>query len=246
LTEPLLLFAIAFLLLGAALLAKLELLCGWKWVLLILLFLVMAMLATRVKASYKREKSIVAWETTRTWQNVLANGGLPTFLAVAEAFIPLEVFILGFIGALSAATADTLATEIGMLYPRDPRLLVYPKKQVPPGTSGAVSPLGEVAMIASSLAVGFGAWIIGFGSWSLGQLLLISLVAGVIGCTFDSLLGCTIQAVYGCSLCGKLTEKSNHCGRRAVHLGGHRLINNDVVNFSAILVGAITAIVLLT
>ncbi len=214
---------------------------GWRFLAILMLFLLLASAATNVGKEHKLATSIL-WEPFRGWRNVLANGAVATFFAIAEGLVSLEIIAAGFVGAVAASTSDTLATEVGLLSRHRPRLLINLKEQVPPGTSGAVSPFGGFVMIASSLAIGLGAWLVGIQSWSLGKALLLAFAAGTIGCTFDSLLGCTIQANYRCRACGKPTEERSHCGRRAVLVKGSPLVTNHVVNFLATAVGAASAI----
>ena len=57
---------------------------------------------------------------------------------------------------------------------------------------------------------------------------------------FDSLLGATVQTIYTCPVCHKETEKRLHtCGTPTERLRGWAWLNNDLVNFSASLVGAL-------
>ena len=77
--------------------------------------------------------------------------------AFGSYYLPLTG---GFIGAVATATADTLASEIGVL--QEPRLITNFKK-VPAGTDGAISILGTSAAIV-------GAGIIGFASFLLGVI----------------------------------------------------------------------------
>ena len=46
-----------------------------------------------------------------------------------------------------------------------------------------------------------------------------------------------------CAVCGKSTEKTIHCGEKANHVGGIKLINNDAVNIISNFVTAILAAV---
>lgn len=73
-------------------------------------------------------------------------------------------------------------------------------------------------------------------------ILASSILGGLAGSTFDSLLGATVQGIYYCFLCQKETEASVHrCGQPAQHLRGWRWLNNDVVNFASSIVGSLIA-----
>ena len=182
---------------------------GVNWLILIVLFLIMGLLATKFSKSYKSE--LGEYEGTRTAKNVISNG-IVAFLMAAFGgyYIP---FVGGFIGSISTATADTLASEIGVL--STPRLITTLKK-VPAGTDGGISILGTAAGIV-------GAGIIGFASWLLGIMpdpliaIKISIISGTVGCFMDSVLGATF-------------ERYNY-------------LNNEHVNLLATITGAVVGIV---
>ena len=118
---------------------------GFNWLLLILIFLILSLAATKFSKSYK--KSLGEFEGRRTSKNVISNGIVAVMMAAFGGYY--LSFVGGFIGAIATATADTLASEIGVLH--QPRLITTFKK-VEPGTDGAVSVLGTVAgMIGACL-----------------------------------------------------------------------------------------------
>ena len=105
---------------------------GFNWLLLILIFLILSLVATKFSKSYK--KSLGEFEGRRTTKNVISNGIVAVMMAAFGGYY--LSFVGGFIGAIATATADTLASEIGVLH--QPRLITTFKK-VEPGTDGAVS-----------------------------------------------------------------------------------------------------------
>ncbi len=154
---------------------------GLNWLVLLIIFLILSLLATKFAKPYKR--SINEYEGQRTAKNVISNGLLAFLMAAFGGYyLP---FVGGFIGAVATATADTLASEIGVL--QKPRLLTT-FKEVPAGTDGAVSILGTSAAI-------LGAGIIGLSSYFLGIVndpilgLKIGVISGTIGCFMDSFVG---------------------------------------------------------
>ncbi len=167
---------------------------------------------------------------------VLANGGVFALCALASALTPLPAASwLGAaaLGALGAATADTWATEAGVLLGGTPRSLLG-FASVPRGTSGAVSATGCVAMVA-------GAAFIAIVARSLGLTNLVPLVfaAGIAGAMTDSLLGATLQERRWCASCEAATERRLHdCGAATSHAGGVRRLDNDLVNLAATMAGA--------
>ena len=60
----------------------------------------------------------------------------------------------------------------------------------------------------------------------------------------DSILGATIQAVYYNENLKKETEKAFEEGKSNVLIRGYKLINNDFVNFTSILLATIIILLL--
>jgi uncharacterized protein (TIGR00297 family) len=217
---------------------------GWDWFILLFTFFLVSGIATRYKYEQKRRMGVAeGLAGTRGWRNVVANGALSMALAVAYGLTSFRPFAYAYLGAVSTSMADTLATELGLLNPYEPRLITHLTRTVPAGTSGAVSPYGEVATLLGAGVLSEVAWVIGFGSRESIVPILV-LVGGFLGSTFDSLLGATIQLTYLCGVCGRRVEKPLHCGKEASHASGLRFMDNNVVNFLATLFGALTTVLL--
>ena len=173
-------------------------------------------------------------------RQVVANGSVA---AVAAALIPLHpAAVLGFLGALAAATADTWATEIGVRSGATPRSILTLEPQ-PPGTSGAISLPGTVGSAAGAFAVGSaGAWLLPGGDF---RLALAVALAGLVGSLFDSALGAGLQAAYKCAECGMSPEVARHadCPAAAERVAGLPGLDNDAVNGLATLVGSFVCLV---
>lgn len=183
---------------------------------------------------------------------VLANGGVAAAAAVLVGVLGSSVAALmfgAFVGALAEATADTWATEIGVLSSTPPRLITTGRK-VPAGTSGGLTALGSGAGVLGAGVIGaFAAagqalfpQLRPFGSDSVLQalpIILAALAGGTAGMLVDSVLGATVQASYFCPQCNKLTESRLHkCGTPTTLVRGVRWLTNDVVNLAGTLVGA--------
>ena len=185
---------------------------GANWLLLIILFLVMSLLATKYSKKYKM--SLGEFEGRRTSKNVISNGVVACFMAAFGGYyLP---FVGGFIGAIATATADTLASEIGVL-DAHPRLITTLQK-VDPGTNGAVSPLGTVVAIAGAAIIGIAAFLLGIVTNPLSAI-LVSIISGTVGCFMDSILGAVFE--------------------------NHGFMTNEHVNLIATIVGAIVGILLI-
>ena len=157
-----------------------------------------------------------------------------------------------FVGALAEATADTWATEIGVLSSAPPRL-VTTGKQVEAGTSGGLTALGSGCGRAGRGDHGHSrgqpgpdspvALYGGERPCGMDISFLAALAGGTAGMLADSLLGATLQASYFCPQCNKPTESRMHrCGTPTRLVRGLRWITNDVVNLAGTLVGAIVGL----
>jgi uncharacterized protein (TIGR00297 family) len=227
---------------------------GWIWGLLLVTFFVSSSLLSH----YRRiDKELVtekfAKDNRRDVGQALANGGLGATLAVTFALEPSPLLFAAFLGVMATVNADTWATELGILSRVPPRL-VTTGQEVAAGTSGAVSRLGMWASVAGALLIGTVATaltqvasLVNGTGWSLraASFPLVALVGGLVGSLFDSFLGATVQGIYYCDRCAKETERPNHhCGATARPLRGWGWLNNDLVNFTASIVGGLVAVAL--
>lgn len=158
---------------------------GVNWLFLLVIFLVLSLFATRYAKPYK--KSLGEFEGRRTAKNVISNGIVAFMMAAFGGYyLPL---VGGFIGAISTATADTLASEIGVT--QTPRLITSFKK-VAPGTDGAVSVLGTASGIVGAGIIGIVAYLLGVVA-NPSSALIVSIVSGTVGCFMDSFLGAIFE-----------------------------------------------------
>lgn len=155
---------------------------GVNWLLLIFVFLLLGLISTKYKHQYK--KDIGVYEGTRSVKNVVSNGIVPFVMAAFGNYA-------GFIGSIAVATADTLASEIGVVdkYPR----LITNFKKVAPGTDGGVSPIGTAAGIIGAGIIGFCAYLLGITTDPFIAL-KIAIIAGTLGCFIDSILGAVLES----------------------------------------------------
>ncbi len=206
----------------------------WSFSIPMLTFFVLSSLLSKMgrKRKAKAETLFEKGGRRDVWQ-VLANGGLAGVILLVWHFYPADLFYLLFLGALAGVTADTWATEIGILSKSAPRSLLN-WKVVPIGTSGGVSLLGTMGAALGSLVLGAaGALSSPHSSTQLigSREILLVLVSGFLASFIDSLLGASFQAQFCCPQCGKLTEKVDHCaGMPTRFVRGLKWMNNDVVN----------------
>jgi len=138
---------------------------------------------------------IVEHSRGRGFKSVTANGAIAGACAVGFGVVTSEpvtgIFAVGFVGALSTATADTTSSEIGCVAD-EPRLITTLEK-VPPGTDGGVSAVGEAVTVVGAVSVGVFAFFLGVVT-PAGAV--ASAVGGIFGAHIDSLLGATVEGKY--------------------------------------------------
>jgi uncharacterized protein (TIGR00297 family) len=219
------------------------------WLVTIIIFFVVSSVFTRYRYDYKRKLGSAQEKGgRRSWPNTLANGGIAAAASVAEILTHSNIFAVAFLTSVAAALSDTLATEIGLLSNSRPRLITDIRKFVAPGTSGGITPLGEVVALVSSSSLallGIGTMVLQESKLQFAWVAFAAVVGGaMIGTTLDSLLGSSIQAIYKCTVCGTLTENSMHHGKQTVLVKGNRLLNNNSVNLIGILAGSLSSILI--
>ena len=238
---------------------------GWVWGMLLVTFFVSSSLLSHYKGAAKADLAEkFAKGHQRDLGQVTANGGMGALIAFLSLFstdpTTVAALMFAFVGAMATVTADTWATELGVLSRRPPRLVTN-WKRVEAGTSGGVSALGTLAAWAGALAIGLAAVALTaldglfggpglsslgtLGMWRALWLVTVAALSGLIGSTFDSLLGATVQAIYYSPVRHKETEKRvDPDGTYNVHRRGWRWLGNDQVNFISSMVGALAALLL--
>jgi uncharacterized protein (TIGR00297 family) len=214
---------------------------GWDWSAPVLYFFISSSALSKIREAKKSKlKQIFQKDERRDWAQVLANGVLPALCAIFDFIQPHQWWYILYLAALSSATADTWATEIGVLSKESP-VLVTTFQPVSVGTSGGITTSGTLASFGGAVSLtAIGLCI--FPAYSLSIRHLIILIgAGFLASFFDSILGATIQAQYVCQHCQRRTERKFHCQNLTTRISGWRWVNNDWVNFiSGLFVAGLT------
>jgi uncharacterized protein (TIGR00297 family) len=170
------------------------LVAGFGFLLLLVVFVVVSSLATRYRFAEKARRHVQEGRAgERGVSNVLAHIVLPTAVALAggAGWIPWDAAAVMFASALAFASADTLASEFGVLMGTAVSILSF--RRVTAGTNGGVSTVGEMFAVAGSV----GTALVGFALFGLFGVpvglplafLLAVGVAGFLACQVDSVLG---------------------------------------------------------
>lgn len=183
---------------------------GWGHAALLFVFFLSSSLLTRWQHERKHHPE---HRRGRTADQVLANGLVAALLAVWWNLQSSTALAAAFLGAVAASTADTWATEVGLLSPIPPRMITT-WRQVPPGVSGGVTAYGTLAGIA-------GAGLIAAGAGWLDVPVWIPWLSGSISMLFDSVLGATVE--------GKMRGMTNDAVNLLVTLLGAALAAGLVV-----------------
>lgn len=215
---------------------------GITWFVIVAVFFTLGVSFTWYKYEFKKKIGGAQEKGgARNWPNILANGGAASIFAVAGYLSPNPAYAVMFLGSISSAAADTVATELGLLSEGLPKLITHPRRSVPPGTSGGVSPLGFTGAILASLVIGVMGFVLGILRSPL-LVLLVCVAGGVGGATFDSLLGASFQRKGYCRVCMKPTEALHHCGEPTQRTSGVSFIENNIVNLLATIFGSLAAL----
>jgi uncharacterized protein (TIGR00297 family) len=226
---------------AAIILGTITVAAGWAWGALLFTFFFSGTGWSRFQAESKLSHTIarVAKGGARDAMQVTANGALFGMAALLSLTSPWEGWLAIGIGALAAATADTWATELGMLDWGGPPRLITNWRRVPVGTSGAVSRRGLLAALSGAVFIALLAAAFRWPPW----VVIGGAVGGIVGSLGDSVIGALWQQQRWCPRCGTGTERAVHrCGTHTEHLRGIPWLDNDVVNFLCTVIGAITAL----
>lgn len=177
--------------------------------------------------------------TARNERQVVANGGI-------AALAPIFAFVGGdstgiavLAGSLAAATSDTWATEIGLQYGQQPRLVIS-GEPIRPGLSGGITPAGTLGSVAGAAVIATIAGLL----YRDPRLMLTTLLAGMAGSIADSVAGELAQVKRRSLVDGELTEAARDEAGSTVYAAGLGWVDNDVVNLACTTTGGVAGYLL--
>ena len=237
---------------------------GIRYSLTVILFFVSSSILTKYggKKKARLEGSNHKEGGQRNWVQVVSNS-LPGMIACLLAFVmepdgiqverlnlemtlsPLPTMLMyAFIGHYACCTADTWASELGILSRTPPRLVTAPWRTVPAGTNGGISVFGSAASLVGGLFIGICFFLLRIVvdspnySTTTPQwpVILAGVIGGCLGSLIDSLLGATLQYSGWCSKNNCVVE---HPAPTVTRISGVAILDNHQVNLMSSLLTAI-------
>jgi uncharacterized protein (TIGR00297 family) len=215
---------------------------GWQWTLPIIAFFLLSSILTKYRVKKNPDVEFYFEKSgQRDYLQVLANGGAAGLLVIFTVLKTSEPFYIFYVSCLAAVCADTWGTEIGTLF-KGKVISILTFERVEQGTSGGISIIGTFGCFLGAFIIALSSLIWVNKSFSFAAVVISS---GFLASLIDSILGAFIQAKYECAVCGKITERREHCGEVTGFKKGVSWINNDFVNFLTGISGGIFALLLL-
>lgn len=164
---------------------------GYTGLFMLGVFFVFGTVATSWKMEEKSEdKAVKDRSVKRNSRQVIANGGVAAVMGALVYFVPekAELFRLMMAAGLASAMADTLSSELGMIYGRSFFNIITLKTEEK-GLDGVISIQGTAIGVIGSAIIAL-IYAMGFG-WDIRILLII--IAGTAGNLSDSVLGALLE-----------------------------------------------------
>jgi uncharacterized protein (TIGR00297 family) len=160
-----------------------------RWFIIMLAFFILGSVCTRYKFEYKKRIGVEQTQSgARGYRNVFANGIFAAAAAVLYGVFVQPVFIVLYVGCVATATADTMASEIGVT--GGIPYLITTLEKVPIGTNGGVTVTGELVALVGGFLVSMVALAFNVVTpW----MAIVCTIAGFVGTNIDSLVGATLE-----------------------------------------------------
>ncbi len=159
-------------------------------IVLLLFFVSSTLISKKYTSSMEDTPHDYSEKIRRDGLQVWSNGFWFTLFLLLWFVAEVNVLLIGALGAIATAMADTWATELGSRRFQFQTYLISDFSKVESGTDGGISVPGTVAALAGSLIIS-GASIYVF-SLKMNVIFVI-LTAGFLGCLADSYFGAIFQ-----------------------------------------------------
>lgn len=213
----------------------------WAYAIPMLLFFFSSGLFSRIGKAHKRAiKNTDAEKSGRNLAQVMANGGLPTFIIMIGTWQQWDFLFPMYLALLATATADTWATEIGTALRGQKTYSVSSFRLLPQGVSGGISVTGTAAALLGSLFIAALGFVL-VEQFSISTFLMVAAL-GFVGAMIDSLIGDLWQRRY----LSPEGVKSDFADGYFQLPAGIAWLNNDLVNFISALLVAVLSFLLLS
>lgn len=204
------------------------------------------------------------WQNGKRWCALHARPPITTItisrlsnpvLSLVSSTTP-RILYFAMVGHFACCMGDTLASELGILAKKPPRLVLPPFRSVPAGTNGALSIQGTLGSVIGGCLIGLVASItlVYFDNVAcsfqakeiIGKSVLLGTLGGFGGSAIDSILGATLQRTWYHHntkkvLVGRLPSSQRKGSKQWTIITGVDMLSNSAVNFisSAITSGII-------
>ncbi|MFC0516940.1 TIGR00297 family protein [Mucilaginibacter angelicae] len=162
---------------------------GFTGIAMMTTFFILGSAATSVQSKVKQDLN-AAEKGGRTAAQVLANAGTAALCGILILIFPMDAYILRLMMAASfaSATADTLSSELGMVYGKRFFNIITLKPDTR-GLDGVISTEGTLIGLCGSVII-TAVYTIGLG-WTADLIWIV--VAGTLGNLADSVLGAVLE-----------------------------------------------------
>ncbi len=158
---------------------------GVNWFIIVMMFFILGSIFTKYRYAEKEFLGVAQEKKGRRgYQNAFANAGVGVVGAVLYGLTGDVIYIALFLGSIATATADTLASEIGVT--GGTPYLITTLQPVPLGTNGGITVKGELACISGAAVISLATFLLGVAPW---YICLLGVAAGFVGTNLDSLYG---------------------------------------------------------
>lgn len=163
---------------------------GFFWFFIVLAFFIIGSVFTKFKYAKKKKMSVAQNKSGRRgYKNAFANVGIGIIACILFGITENPVFAVIFLGSIATAAADTLASEIGVVAGKNPRMITT-MKPCAPGENGGVTLAGELACAGGAIIISLLGYLFGIVPlWGAAA----ACIAGIIGTNIDSLIGALIE-----------------------------------------------------